>query len=273
MTAILATLWMAFVATGAFIARPLPSRLAALHASAAGRTKTTTRARRHTRPRVTERVGTAAIRLAQRASGRPATPVVPEIARRVGGVVIATVAPMPVLPLAAIPAGAIAWVVPAIAARRRHTRALTAIACDMPEVVDLLVLGVGAGLSVRQALEAVARRSRGPLAVQLRAVTADIERGRRLADALDDLPARAGDSVRPLVAALTSAERYGAPLGPALDRMADEVRAIRRRRAEEAARRVPIKLLFPLVACILPAFALLTVAPLIAGALKTLRLP
>jgi tight adherence protein C len=264
-------LWMAFVATGTFVARPMPSRAADLRAAA--HTRTTSTARQRTRLRVSERLGTAAIRLAQRASARPPTPVAPELARRAGGVILAALAPLPVLPLASVPAGAIAWALPAVAARRRRARAHAAIASDMPEVVDLLLLGVGAGLSVRQALEAVARRSRGPLAAHLRTVTADVARGRRLADALDDLPARAGDSVRPLVAALTSAERYGAPLGAALERMAEEVRAVRRRRAEEAARRVPVKLLFPLVGCVLPAFALLTVAPLIAGALKTLRLP
>ena len=67
-------------------------------------------------------------------------------------------------------------------------------------------------------------------------------------------------------------ERYGAPLGPALERIAADVRRRRQRRAEEAARKVPVALLFPLVLCILPAFALLTVAPLIAGALRELRL-
>jgi len=275
-TVLLATLWMTLVAAGAFIARPMPSRLADLRTAARAATATTTTTTTTNRPPrsgLTERLGAAAIRLALRASARPAMPVAPELARRVGGVILATLTPLPVFPIVALPAGAIAWVLPAVATRRRRARAHAAIAHDMPEVVDLLVLGVGAGLSVRQALEAVARRSRGPLAVHLRTVTADVARGRRLADALDDLPARAGDCVRPLVAALTSAERYGAPLGAALDRMADEVRAVRRRRAEEAARRVPVKLLFPLVACILPAFALLTVAPLIAGALKTLRLP
>jgi hypothetical protein len=51
-----------------------------------------------------------------------------------------------------------------------------------------------------------------------------------------------------------------------------EVRADRRRRAEEAARKVPVKLLFPLVTCTLPAFGLLTVAPLVASAVRSLRL-
>ena len=63
-----------------------------------------------------------------------------------------------------------------------------------------------------------------------------------------------------------------APVAPALERVAFDARADRRRGAEEAARRVPVKLLFPLVACILPAFAALTVLPLLAGTLGSLRL-
>ena len=107
---------------------------------------------------------------------------------------------------------------------------------------------------------------------ELRRVVADVRVGRRLADALEDVPARAGEAVRPLVVALVASDRYGAPLSAALERLAGEVRRDRRRRAEEAARRVPVKLLFPLIGCTLPAFALLTVAPLVAGTVRSLRL-
>jgi tight adherence protein C len=101
-------------------------------------------------------------------------------------------------------------------------------------------------------------------------VSDEAAKGRRLGDALDDLPARVGEAVRPLSTALVASERYGAPLAEGLERLADEVRRDRRRRAEEAARKVPVKLLFPLVTCTLPAFGLLTVAPLIAGAVPSL---
>ena len=272
MTSVLVALWMTFVATGAVLLRPVPAqaRARALRPDQA----TATNAHRTKPDGGLVTIGTALIRVARMATVRPrATPVDPTRARRVGAAAVAGVVPLPVLPIAAIPAAAVAFYVPVLAERRRRRRAQHAVDNDLPEAVDLLVLAIGGGLSVRQALEAVAHRGRGPLAAHLRVVVADVARGRRLADALDGLPARAGEGVRPLVAALTSAERYGAPLNAALDRLADEVRATRRRRAEEAARRVPVKLLFPLVACILPAFALLTVAPLIAGALKTLRLP
>jgi tight adherence protein C len=257
-TAAVALAWAGFVALGAVLARPVPARAHDLAA----------RPRPMSRRPVVERIGTVLLRTTRR--GRPVDPV---LARRLGGVLLAGLLPLAVFPPIALPAVVVAWCLPTLADRRRRRRRLATIESDLPDVVDLLLLGIGGGLSVRQALEAVARRSRGPLAAEVSHVVSDVARGRRLGDALDDLPGRAGEAVRPLVSALVAADRYGAPLGPALERMADEVRATCRRRAEASARRVPVKLLFPLVACILPAFALLTVAPLIAGALKSLRLP
>ena len=64
--------------------------------------------------------------------------------------------------------------------------------------------------------------------------------------------------------------RYGVPLAPSLDRLGAELRLDRRRGAERDARRVPVRLLGPLVACVLPAFALLTVVPLLAASLQTI---
>jgi tight adherence protein C len=102
-------------------------------------------------------------------------------------------------------------------------------------------------------------------------VVDEVALGRRLADALAEVPDRLGEPVRPLLASLVAAERYGGPLLDRLVRLADDARADGRRRAEEAARRIPVTLLFPLVFCTLPAFALLTVAPLLAGGLRSLR--
>jgi pilus assembly protein TadC len=196
---------------------------------------------------------------------------------RVGRTALAFVIPLPVVrwPLVVIvsPAAALLfWHLTAYEERRARRRRLRRFQDELPDVVDLLVLAVGAGLTVPLALDAVARRGSGTLAAELGNVVAASRRGHRIADALEALLDRIGEPVRPLVAALVSSERYGAPLGAGLERLADEVRAARRRRADEAARKVPVKLLFPLVVCILPAFALLTVAPLIASALRSLRL-
>ena len=95
-------------------------------------------------------------------------------------------------------------------------------------------------------------------------------RGERLTTALSLLLDDLGEPARPLVAALVSCERDGAALSAPLERAAHVARDVRRRDAEVAARRVPVRLVLPLVACVLPAFALLTVVPLLAGTLRSL---
>ena len=144
-----------------------------------------------------------------------------------------------------------------------------ALVDELPEVVDLVRLGVGSGLNVRLAIEAVVRHHDGRIAAELRVVLARVQRGERLADALDSMGA-AGAAVQPMVDALVAAERDGAPLVDALDRVAADARTARRRRREESARRVPVKLLFPLVFCTLPAFVLLTVVPVLLRSLPSL---
>ena len=197
---------------------------------------------------------------------RPSRTTVPW--SQLAAVVVAAVAPLVLFLLVAL----VAWAIPVVRARRERERRAEALRRSLPEVVDLFHVAVASGLTVPLAVEAVARRADGPLADELRLALEEAALGRRLGDALDDVPRRAGDVVRPLTAALVASARYGAPLGDALGRLAAEVRADRRRRAEEAARKVPVKLLFPLVCCVLPAFALLTLAPLLAGAIAALRL-
>ena len=258
--------WFAVLLVAGWRLRPAPGRIRAL--APAGQSATAPKRRPTAAASLAsllERVGGSVLHRL----GRPAGP---EAGRRLGVALAAGVVALVMLPAAALPAGLVAWALPGLAARRRRRRHLAAIAADLPDVVDLLVLAVGAGLTVRLAVAAVARRSPGPLGAELGRAGQEADLGRRLADALDDLPERAGEATRPLVGALIASERYGAPLRASLERLAHEVRADRRRRAEEAARKVPVKLLFPLVSCTLPAFGLLTVAPLIASAVRSLRL-
>jgi len=264
-TTVVVVAWAAVVLAAGWRHRPAPARVRALASPPA---PSAPRARSGLLAGVVagpERLGAAVLRRL----GRPAAA---EQARRLGTALTAGVVCLVVVPAIAVPAALMAWALPVLGARRRHRRHLASIATELPDVVDLLVLAVGAGLTVRLAVAAVARRSPGPLGAELARAGHDADLGRRLADALDAIPERAGEATRPLVAALIASERYGAPLGASLERLAHEVRADRRRRAEEAARKVPVKLLFPLVSCTLPAFGLLTVAPLIASAVRSLRL-
>jgi tight adherence protein C len=96
-------------------------------------------------------------------------------------------------------------------------------------------------------------------------VRAAVDGGRRLVDALEE-EASLSPPLRPLAEVLLDSERYGAPIGPALARLAAGGRARLRREGLAGARTLPVRLLFPLVFLVLPAFLLLTVGPvLLAG--------
>ena len=266
--AMLALGWSVVLVWGAGWARPAPRRVRALvahgmHQRRQGVSPAAPSALR--RPELVQRLGECVLRRAGR------TPTA-STSRRLGLALSVAVPLVIVQPLAAPPAALVAWMVPGLRERRAERRRLAALASELPDVVDLLVLAVGAGLNVHLALASVSRRAPGALAGELARVCREAALGRRLADALDDLPTRAGEATRPLAAALSASERYGAPLSTGLERLSDDVRRQRRRRAEEAAAKVPVKLLFPLVTCTLPAFGLLTVVPVVASALRALRL-
>ena len=219
-----------------------------------------------------ERIGRAVLRLA---SGRRVRETTREVdattARSVGGGIVFAACLLPLGPLVAALGGFAGSTWPRLLNRRSAKARRAALVNDLPEVVDLLALALGAGLNVPLAVDAVGRRGTGPLAAEMTLAAEATRRGQRLADALDDLSDRCGDEVRPLMSLLASGERYGVPLGESLDRLAIDVRGARRRHAEEVARRLPVKMLFPLVVCILPAFALLTLGPLLMTSLGELR--
>jgi tight adherence protein C len=174
-------------------------------------------------------------------------------------------------PFALIALGAVV-AAPSWRRRRDARRQRAAIARSLPDVIDLLVVAIGAGLTPALAVHELAVLAPAPFGPALAEVERRAGRGQRFADALAVLPERLGEPVRVLASTVASAERYGSPLAPALESLAHEARRERKRAADEAARTLPVKLCFPLVCCTLPAFVLLTIAPLVAGAIRTLRL-
>ncbi len=142
----------------------------------------------------------------------------------------------------------------------------------LPDAVDLLRLAVLAGATPRSAIAAVANHGEGAVADAFAEAQRRIDAGSALADELDRLSDSLGDLARPLLGVLRSAALDGAPLAPALDRLADELRADRRRHAEADARRLPVRMLFPLVCCALPALVLLAIVPLLVGTVRSLHL-
>ena len=163
---------------------------------------------------------------------------------------------------------------PAVHRRRQPALVVAGAVATLPDTVDLLAVAARAGLPAQAAVAAIAQRAPPPWGPALAAAVERTRRGERFGDALDELAAvgGAGDVGSPLRAVLRSAADGGGDLVTGLERLAADARDLRRRRAEEAARRVPVRLLLPLVACSLPAFALLTIVPIVAGALRALAL-
>jgi pilus assembly protein TadC len=155
----------------------------------------------------------------------------------------------------------------ALAARRRTRSRHRAVERSVPLVLDVLTVAARAGCTPRVALAATAAWC--PPAA--RAVLVDVERrctlGISLADSLDVLAAEE-PALAPVAEVLALSERSGAPTAELLERLAEEARADLRRRAEAHARRVPVRLLFPLVFLVLPAFGLLTVVPALLTGLR-----
>jgi pilus assembly protein TadC len=144
-------------------------------------------------------------------------------------------------------------------ARRAHDDALRR---ELPVVIDLLAVAVGAGCTPFGAVEVAAAWCPPATAPTLHGVLGACELGASFGDALE----RAGagtPAIAPVTDALRAAAELGTPIAPALARLAGEARADLRRVAEQRARTVPVRLLFPLVFLVLPAFTLLTVAPVL----------
>ena len=139
-----------------------------------------------------------------------------------------------------------------------------------PEAValtaDLLAMAGAAGLTPYLALEVAVRFGPPPAAERLDATMSAAASGLCLADALD-AEARRTAALRPLLSLLAASERSGAPVAAPLIRLAAATRAQSRRRAMARARTVPVRLLFPLVFLVLPAFLLLTVTPVVLASL------
>jgi tight adherence protein C len=153
-------------------------------------------------------------------------------------------------------------------ARSRRRRLLDdEMARQIAVAVDLVGVAVAAGHTPYLATQLGARWSPPLIAHELDTAVGACMMGRSFDDALREM-ARRSPGTRGLTDALRTSARLGSPAAPALARLAIELRADLRRRAEARARTVPVRLCFPLVGCILPAFALLTVVPAVVAGIR-----
>jgi tight adherence protein C len=133
---------------------------------------------------------------------------------------------------------------------------------DLPDALDLLSISVEAGLGFDAALSQVARNTTGPLAEEFFRVLQEMQIGTGRAEAMRALGERTTvPELRGFVTAMIQADAFGVPVANVLRVQAGEMRVKRSQRAEEAAQKVPVKILFPLIFCILPALFIVVIGP------------
>jgi tight adherence protein C len=133
---------------------------------------------------------------------------------------------------------------------------------ELPDALDLLTISVEAGLAFDAALAQVARNSDGPLAKELFRVLQEMQIGTGRTDALRALGERTDvEELRIFVGAMVQADTFGIPIANVLRVQSKEMRIKRSQRAEEKAQQVPVKILFPLIFCILPALFIVVMGP------------
>jgi tight adherence protein C len=156
----------------------------------------------------------------------------------------------------------VGWLVPPWVVQQRAATRLARIDYDMPELIDLLVVTVEAGLSLAASLQLAATRLGGPLGEELRISVQEQSMGLLLLQALENMVGRCPTpAMRSFVRAMVQGERLGISVGRILRSLALEMRKRRRAAAEEKAQKAPIKILFPLVFMIFPAMFLVLLGP------------
>ncbi|MEI8306745.1 MAG: type II secretion system F family protein [Chloroflexales bacterium] len=132
----------------------------------------------------------------------------------------------------------------------------------LPDALDLLCISVEAGLAFDLALQRVTQKWDDELAHEFKRVLSDIRLGRTRREALKDLAVRCGvEDVQTFTAAVIQADQLGVSMSKILRLQSDQMRQRRRQRAEEAAQKAPIKMLFPMVFLIFPALFVVILGP------------
>ncbi len=157
---------------------------------------------------------------------------------------------------------ALGWFLPDLVLSAKANSRAEQIRRDLPDAIDLLTVCVEAGLAFDGAVKQVAMNTSGPVAEEFARVLAEMVVGKSRSDAIRDMGERAHvPELSTFASAMVQADAYGVPIAEVLRVQSKESRTKRRQRAEELAQRVPVKILFPLIFCILPCIFIVVVGP------------
>jgi tight adherence protein C len=165
--------------------------------------------------------------------------------------------------------GALGYMAPEFWLGSRARKRSFAMVLGLPDALDLLTISVEAGLGFDAALAKVVEKMEGPLINEFRQALAEIRMGRSRRDALRDVVARAdAQPISNFIGAIVQAEQLGVPIAKVLQIQSQQLRIERRQRAEEAAAKAPVKMLFPMVGCIFPTIFIVILGPAVVTVMK-----
>jgi tight adherence protein C len=164
--------------------------------------------------------------------------------------------------LFALVGAAIGYIAPEFWLGRKMRARSFGMVLQLPDALDLLTISVEAGLGFDAALAKVVEKMEGPLVDEFRQALAEVRMGRPRREALRDLATRAdAQPVSNFIGAIVQAEQLGVPIAKVLQIQSNQLRIERRQRAEEAAAKAPVKMLFPMVGCIFPTIFIVILGP------------
>ncbi|MCZ2857209.1 type II secretion system F family protein [Blastococcus sp. VKM Ac-2987] len=204
-------------------------------------------------------------------AGRPAEWPVPRLVAAklvlgtvagVLGLLLATSRPGVLTVLVAVVATVVAYFLPELLLHSRGQERQEAIALELADTLDQMTIAVEAGLGFESAMARAGSNGKGPLAEELVRTLQDIAVGQPRRDAYLALAERTGvTDLRRFIRAVVQADQYGVSIADVLRTQAQEMRLKRRQRAEEKAMQIPVKVIFPLILCILPTLFIVLLGP------------